>query len=124
MTESQRPDSNLLDDPLARRARALLDESAAGLDAATLTRLHQARNRAVAGAGRPAAWFRLGLPAATLAATATLVALLTLPLERPTPAEQTPLVMEDLDLLVELEELELIEEMEFYGWLAAQPDAT
>ena len=124
MTEPQRPGSDPRDDPLARRARALLDERAAALDAATLAQLHRARNRAVATAARPTARFRLGLPAAALAATATLVALLTLPPERTPLAEQTPLVMEDLDLLVELEELEQIEEMEFYDWLAAQPDAT
>ncbi|MEC9340192.1 MAG: hypothetical protein VX663_01805 [Pseudomonadota bacterium] len=124
MTESWESDVPLGADPLARRAREMLDESAAQLDGVTLAKLHQGRNRAIARVTRSRRWLRLRLPGAALAATAALAALLLLPVEQEQVLREPPLVTEDLDLLVGMEELDQIEEIEFYDWLAHQSNAT
>jgi hypothetical protein len=64
------------------------------------------------------------VPAAASAALAALIALL-LPSFR---AQQQPLTVsltsaDDITLLMNDENLELLEEMEFYAWLAETPDA-
>ena len=114
------------DTALATRSKELFDASVAGLDASTRSRLTRARHAALEQAQRRprAIWW---MPALTSAAVATLVALLVPRFE----SQQQPFnaslaavdevnlaAADDLTLLMNDENLELLEEMEFYAWLA------
>ncbi|HEY5667042.1 MAG TPA: hypothetical protein VIV64_10000 [Gammaproteobacteria bacterium] len=110
---------------LAEKAGRLFDESVERLDGATLARLAQARARAVEAAesGRPA-WIpepaRL-VPIGGVAAAALVLALIWPGAETPVGPEQAAVVT-DLDLLLEGENLDLFEDLEFYAWLLEQPE--
>ena len=104
-----------------RRTKRLFDDSVAALDAATRSRLTQARHRALE--ERPAArhgWRWSLVPAGTLAATA-LVAWVIVGQGPSDPMEATALG--DLEILLGEEDIEMLdEELEFYGWLEEQPE--
>jgi hypothetical protein len=108
---------------LERRTKRAFDESVAGLDAATRSRLTQARHRALEELPQRRASWRSGLlPAGALAATALVAWLVVV---QPPPPQQAvreaPLA--DLEILLGEEDLEMLdEELEFYGWLEEQPE--
>ena len=118
-----------------RRARALLDDSAAGVSGHVRSRLTRARHAAIDEAARTRTSFwrqfvsssRGFLPAGTVAA-AVLVAMLLLS-DRigrtPAPGQQLPSTFEEIELLADAEVLELIQEAdgEFYEWAAEQSEA-
>ncbi|MDX1481086.1 MAG: hypothetical protein R3315_05390 [Woeseiaceae bacterium] len=106
------------DDRLTRRARELFDESVDELDAATLSRLNRSRHEALEraagarGAFSPRRWLPL-----TGLATATAVAVLVLTLD---PNGLEPVRTEaasDFEILLEGDDLEMLEELEFYTWM-------
>jgi hypothetical protein len=102
-------------DPFADRTKALFDESVDGLDGATLSRLNQGRQRALAELDRAAAhgrWLRW-VPV-TGVAVAALVAVMVV--NQPGRIDE-PLTATDFEMLIEHEELELLEDLEFYTWL-------
>jgi hypothetical protein len=119
---------------IEQRARELFAESVAGLDGHTRSRLSQARAAAIAATGkRPAAswlarwrpaspWRAFGalLPAGVAVAVVALAATFLVPQMQDAPA--APVVLNDLDLLLEGENLDFFEELEFYAWLLEQPD--
>ena len=110
---------------IEKRARELFAESVAGLDGHTRSRLSRARAAAVAAAGerRRNPWLnpvRL-LPAGAAAAALIALALVWQVPEAPV-ASATPVVLNDLDLLLEGENLDFFEELEFYAWLLEQPE--
>jgi hypothetical protein len=113
-TEDREPGS------LERRAQELLRASADALDGNIRSRLTQARSAAIEEARRarkPFAWRTL-VPAGALAAAAVLAVVLWNGGPRgPIPA--TPHNFEDIDLLVTSESFELLEDLEFYEWVAA-----
>ena len=116
------------------RAKRAFDESVAGIDAATRSRLTQARYRALQELDpeRRSSWrLALGgkslaakwLPAGALAAAALAAVLLVGrgPLTPDTRVESAPLA--DLDILLGDEPLEMLDEdLEFYAWLEEQPE--
>ena len=110
---------------LERRAKRAFDDSVAALDAATRSKLTQARYRALdeQASARDRGWRSSLVPAGTVAATA-LVAFLVMwqqPQQPNVEVQQAPLV--DLEILLGEEDLEMLdEELEFYGWLEAQPE--
>ena len=104
---------------LENRSKALFDASVAELDGSTRSRLCQARHAALAQTRqRPrTVWW---MPAMASAALAMVVALI-LPDLRPQPqtlSEENLAAADDLTLLMNDESLDLLEEMEFYAWLA------
>ena len=104
------------DEKRAERARQLLDESVEHLDAATLSRLNQARQRALEAAAQHkrrghGSW---AFPASGLAA-AFLAAVIWWPQSTMDPAPLPP--VEDLEILVSADSLEMLEELEFFMWL-------
>ncbi len=108
---------------LERRTRTVFDQVVARTDGATRSRLSQARNRAMAELDAPRrGWWTAWLPAA--AATAASAALLVWLLVRPPDGDRalTPTLATDLEILLETDDLELIEELEFYAWLDEQPE--
>jgi hypothetical protein len=107
-----------------RRTKRVFDDSVAALDAATRSRLTQARYRALEERqfvrGRTSS--RWLLPVASVAATA-LVIWLTF-WQAPPPVETVQqTALGDLEILLGEEDLEMLgEELEFYGWLEQQPE--
>jgi negative regulator of sigma E activity len=109
-----------------RRTKRLFDDSVAGLDAATRSRLTQARHRALAElpAKGARAW-RFPLVPVGVAAATVLVAWFTVLNVPSSPDSAVPATaaLADLEILLGEEDLELLdEELEFYGWLEEQPE--
>ncbi len=107
-----------------RSAKALFDESVDSLDAATLSKLNQGRQAALAAADAPRLWLRW-VPAAGMA-TAVLVAVLVMRgpdmVDVPFAANPMP---GDFEMLMGDDALEMIEELDFYSWIdVAEADAT
>jgi hypothetical protein len=107
-----------------RATKRVFDDSVAGLDAATRSRLTQARHRALEDRTslRGRGWRLALVPGGAIAATA-LVAWLVVwqapPAGDVVPAES----LSDLEILLGEEDLEMLdEELEFYGWLEQQPE--
>lgn len=99
--------------------KTVLEESAANLETAVVTRLRQARVRALEVKPRPFRWL---LPASGFAAVS--IALLAGALWLFQPARPLPLHgVEDLEILSSGENLELSDDLEFYHWLALQHPA-
>lgn len=111
---------------LERHTKRVFDDSVASLDAATRSRLTQARHRALEQrtAVRARGWRWSLIPAATVAATALVVWF---------TVWQTPVIdtaatlqsagLADLEILLGEEDIEMLdEELEFYGWLEEQPE--
>ena len=99
---------------LIEAIKAELDKSAESLDAHTLSRLNQARHRALERRTR-FSWKvnRWLLPAAATAAVAVLAFnLLTI-----TPPAEPETLLEDLELLSSVEDMDFYGELEFYEWL-------
>lgn len=108
-----------------QRAKALFDDSVASLDAATLSKLNQGRQAALAAAANsPRVWLRW-VPAAGMA-TAALVAVLVVrgPGMVEVPYTANPM-SGDFEILMGDDALEMIEELDFYSWIdVAETDAT
>jgi hypothetical protein len=107
-----------------RRTKRVFDESVAALDAATRSRLTQARYTALGERRAPArdrGWRWSLLPGGVAAATA-LGAWLVVS-QAPSPPEAVQQAsLGDLEILLGEEDLEMLEELEFYGWLGEQPE--
>ena len=107
-----------------QRTREVFEQGVGGLDGETRSRLTRARARAVDAAGarsrapwRFASWLA---PAGACAAAALAVALIWQPTANLSLDESG--MMTDLDILLEGENLELLEDLEFYAWLLEQPE--
>lgn len=102
-------------DPFADKAKDLFDESVERLDAATLSRLNQGRQRALAELehGRLHGQWLRWVPV-TAAAAVALIAVMVV--NRPVVVDE-PITVTDFEMLIEHEDLELLEDLEFYTWL-------
>jgi hypothetical protein len=109
-----------------RRTRELFDAEVAGLDAATRSKLNRARQRALSELERPAAsLLRAPLPQAA-AATIAVVAIGGMLLLRGGAGVDAPVpevtAVSDIEILLAEDDIEFLEEIEFYAWLEAQPE--
>ena len=107
---------------LESRSKALFDEQVAATDGATRSRLNQARQRAMAQLEPRSAWSTRWLPAGAAAAATALVIALLLARGPESGSEFGPTMATDLEILLETDDLELVEELEFYAWLDEQPE--
>jgi hypothetical protein len=110
-------------DEFERRTKRVFDDSVAALDAATRSRLTQARHRALEELkpARGTSWRWSLIPAGALAATALVAWLMIgqVPVGEPVQSE----ALADLEILLGEEDIEMLdEELEFYGWLEEQPE--
>jgi hypothetical protein len=105
-----------------RRASALLRESADSVDAATRSRLAQARHAALAGRAARPGWLDLRVlaPGGAVAAAALVALLLWGGMGR-NPVDSGTGALDDLDLLADSDAYELSQEtdLEFIEWAAA-----
>lgn len=97
------------DDKFSEQSRLLLDQHSEGLDAATLSRLHQARNKAIE--GKSSNWISWGFGGAIAAS----VFLGVLVLYR--PIVPLPGIYEDPLQQAVAEEIDLLNDLEFVAWL-------
>ena len=105
------------DDQLTKRAKRAFDQSVDELDAATLSRLNRSRHAALAEASRPGLKWMRWVPVTGVAA-AVLLLMFTIR----GPGELDPIVAPatDLEILLSEENIEMLEDLEFYSWLDTQ----
>jgi hypothetical protein len=108
---------------LERKARELFEDSVERLDAGTRSKLTQARNRALEEVSKGAVRRRwIWAPAGGLALAAIIAVVLTWGGPR-SGAESGAVALEDLDIVADSENIEMLEDVEFYMWLDdAAPD--
>ncbi len=100
-------------------ARQVLRQDAENIDAATASRLNRARQAALAElGGRPSAWLGGWQPALGAAAVAGLALALWVGREPAAPPTAADPALA-LEVLLADENLEMIEDLEFYDWLQA-----
>ena len=106
------------------RTKAVLDESEEDLDANTLSRLRQARTRALHGEERrkPRSWFWFSFPSAAGMATALVAVLVALFYITRPPVQEPNKSIGDLEILASNDQLELYENLDFYAWLAKEKE--
>jgi hypothetical protein len=112
------------DEAFVRRAKAVLDEGNAHLDARVRSRLTQARHAALAQAGaRPSLWLRPWAPAVGVAAAVALAVLVWPGAQRQSelPPDEA---LNDLEIVLEGENLDLLEDLDFYEWVDADAEVT
>jgi len=101
------------------RSKAAFDASVDEMNASVRSRLTQARFAAVAELERrkQSRWQRVLAPAAGLAAVAIVAALVVGPLIHRNGSTGATLADEDMPILLDTDNMEMIENMEFYAWL-------
>lgn len=103
----------------AGKGKALFDDSVDRLDAATLSRLNRARHRALqeVSATRPQTQWLRWVPVTGVAAAAVVAVMV---MNAPVTVETGESIMTtDFELLLEDDNLEMFEDLEFYSWLEA-----
>jgi hypothetical protein len=109
------------------RTKLLFEQSVAALDGQTRSKLTQARYRALQElAARPGlTWSRSWLPAGAVAAVALLSLMLWQGRIEPlSDGGFDVAAVTDFEILLGEEELDMIEELEFYAWLEEQVELT
>jgi hypothetical protein len=106
------------EEQLRAEAKALFDDSVERLDAATLSRLNQGRQKALQeiSAGAPAGQWARWVPAGGLAAAAVVAVVLWQgePVEHSAPAAGPAT---DFEILLSEDSLDMLEDLEFYSWM-------
>jgi len=97
------------DDNFSEQSRRLLDLHSEGLDAATLSRLHRARNEAIE--RKSSSWIQWGFGGAVVASVCLVVLVFYQP-NAPLPG-----IYEDPIQQAVAEEIELLNDLEFVAWL-------
>ncbi|MES1195808.1 MAG: hypothetical protein ABUL58_02570 [Steroidobacter sp.] len=108
---------------LEQHARGLFDESVASLDARTLSRLNRARQAALDAARKDRVVMpRWLIPAGSVAALALIATFTFQSVHLPSHEEvnaQTTSAMEDMEIMASSEDLDLLQDVDFYDSLDA-----
>lgn len=107
---------NERDKQFEQQAKKLFDESVERLDAATLSRLNRSRQAALAAAKHPGAQWSRWMPVTAGAVATVLVAVMVM--RGPGSDDVFEQSAADFELLLSEESIEMLEELEFYTWLA------
>jgi hypothetical protein len=112
------------DQAFADKTGKALEQANEDLDAATLSRLNQARQTALAELEAPRfASGKRWIPATAVAASVLVATVLWLGREPGmTESNQIAEQLEDLDILLSDEDFELYDDLEFYSWLGGELD--
>ena len=110
------------DDELAAKAKALFDASVDGLDGQTLSQLNRNRHEALeqAAGRRTIAWTQW-VPATGVAAAA-VVAVAVWNSEPSLAPSDAPSTASDFEIILEVDDLEMLEELEFYSWIELEDE--
>ena len=103
-----------------KKARALFEDSVERLDAGTRSKLTQARNRALDEVKQGAARRRWIWAPAGGFAVAAVVAVGVVLWSGHTSQQPGEAALEDLEIVADSDNLELLEDVEFYAWLDEQ----
>ncbi len=113
-------DKKITDEAFLKQSKNLLDDSVDSLDAATLSHLNQARQKALdVNRGTPRSSFLHVTRTGSLFASFAVVAIVvffwatTTPQQPPVLAQQ----YEDIEMLTADADLDLLDDLEFVGWL-------
>ncbi len=115
-------DRQIPDEAVAQRARELFDDSVEGLDAAARSQLNRRRHAALEQAAGGPAWRWDRLVPATGVAAAAVLAVLVVTGNRPDVAPVPTNGVADMEILLEGDELEMFEDLEFYTLLEFAAD--
>ena len=114
------------DRALEERTKLLFDESVASLDAQTRSKLTRARYRALEEleASAPAGWRQQWMPAGVVAVGVLAVIMLWQGQPAVSPETQAfdVAALNDLEILLGDEDLDMLQELEFYAWLDEQAE--
>jgi hypothetical protein len=103
------------DEEFNNRAKRDFDASVEKLDAATLSRLNQARHAALAELQQPTRQWSRWVPAAGVAAAALVAVMIA---QNPVGVYEPPsAAVADMEILLGEDSIEMLEELEFYSWL-------
>ncbi len=107
---------DIAEEAFAAKAKALFDDSVAGLDGETRSRLSRSRHRALAELERARpAWLQWAPAAGVTAAAVVAFVIWT---GNPVVDEGTsPAMADDIEILLNEDSLEMLEELEFYSWI-------
>lgn len=123
MSENTSKDRNTVEG-FEARTRALFSDSVERMDARTRSRLNQARQAAVEElrARRARPWRRTWIPLSGATAAAIVGVWISMNAGGPTELDADPrsIPLEDFELVAETASLELLEDVEFYAWIADQ----
>lgn len=123
MSKSDEPGELEQPSQLEERARALFEDSVERLDARTRSKLTQARHRALDEVTKGAARRRWIWAPAGGFALAAIVAVVMWSGGLRSGAAPDSLALEDIDIVADSENLDMLEDVEFYTWLEdAAPD--
>ena len=107
------------------RSRQTLDQCLADMDAATVSRLNRIRHAALTET-RTFSWRSWALASGLVTASAVVLAMISVAmtgaLHQPSLPVSVDTSLADLELLASDENLEMLEELEFYAWLQTELD--
>ena len=103
------------EDELNKNIKQSLDDSVDALDANTLSKIRQVRSQAMERVGTRKINTWQGFLVGGLATTSVMVLAVVLLLNSPTSVE--PLPVDDIEFISSSDNLEILEEFEFYEWL-------
>jgi hypothetical protein len=115
-------------DDLQRRARESYDEAVKQLDSETILRLEKARRTAIDELSTRSKWLRPAVghwvPAAAAAGIGSLAIGWLILAHQGNSAEvfSNDALADDIEIMLAGENLDLLEDLDFYLWLATQPD--
>jgi hypothetical protein len=107
-------------DPLEQRSRELFEDSVGRLDARTRSRLNQARQQALNELNKGTTRrYWLVAPLGGLAAAIVIAVVMMTGRETTGPAQESAaLPLDDFDIVADADSLELLQDVEFYSWMA------
>src|ERR1044072_4550790 len=112
---------------LEQRSRELFEDSVGRLDARTRSRLNQARQHALSELNKGTARrYWLAAPPGGLAVAVVLAIVIMTGRETAAPNQDSgALPLDDFDIVADADSLELLQDVEFYSWMAeaSGPDA-
>lgn len=108
------------DEELEQRSRELFADSIERLDARTRSRLNQARQKALTELNKSSSRrYWLGAPLGGLAVAALMALFILSGRETAAPQlEAGALPLDDFDIVADVDSFEMIQDVEFYSWLA------
>jgi hypothetical protein len=113
------------DSEFEQRTRAAFQTSVAGLDGRTRSRLNQARQKAIAAAAPSRQrWLRTMLPAGGLVAAAVFAFVLQFGSAHRSAQSPEALALDDLEIVSDADNVDLMQDIDFYAWMPANDAAT
>lgn len=107
-------------DSLEQRSRELFEDSVGRLDARTRSRLNQARQHALSELNKAAPRrYWLAAPLGGLAAAVVIAIVMMTGRQTTAPSQDSgALPLDDFDIVADADSLELLQDVEFYSWMA------